>query len=368
MKKRNIDNEEVYSEYQRLQEGQYILSFSVLEGNNYYKIPRDALERNDQEILSGIHVQSNIPVKIRNIKRNQKTVSDNSERLKWYRKIIWDIMPEEKYEWPIDVIEYGDPNNCTRAFVFPTKPYPKYIPLKELLYQEKTSAKLDWRNKEIQTIIMNLLDIFSELHKNKFYYNDFDMNKIFYHPESQQIFLRYTTNLRIWQGRIAKPGVVKVKEVEFGNPDLVKVEDLAVEFLPPYLNGKKFYTGNIDEYCITSLLFYLMIGRMPYEGKALTAFGEIFDPNRDIDESLHRDYFEHYHNYPVFIFDIENDSNSLGPMWKNDLPRERWSNLSDEVKEMFQKSLGNLAPERRSECRFYSLDDWMEALNKLWQR
>ena len=141
----------------------------------------------------------------------------------------------------------------------------------------------------------------------------------------------------------------------------VSVKDISMEFAPPYIYGGSEYSGNIDYFSICSILFRLMIGRLPYEGKGLNSFGEVFDPIRDVDVAAHEYYFEHYHQYPKFIFDSEDNSNSLGPMSENDLPKERWAELPDKIKEMFQESLSGYV---QGKGHLYSPGEWLVALNQ----
>lgn len=369
-KKDSITNK-TYLDYELLQDESKVqqMEFSILDGNNFYRVSKDSVKLENTRSFLGVHVPTDTPVRITPISQNKATIRENQSQIRWYKKFIWNVMPQEQYEWPVDLVEYGEGLHCTLAYVFPLKAYPQFVSVKELLYQDKTSKRLDWRNEEIRDLSRNFLKCFSVLHQNGFYYNDFDMNRIFYEPKSRQIFLRHNTNLRAWKkehgSSLSVNNMIKSFQNSIeNNNDMVNVEELAIEFLPPYVGKEKYYMGNLDEYSICSILFRLMIGRMPYEGKGLSSFGDIFDPIRDVDSASHQYYFEHYHKYPIFIFDLEDDSNSLGPMSENDLPRERWNALPEKIKEMFRASLGNMQEERRNKLVLYSPDTWLEELNR----
>lgn len=304
------------------------MEFSLLSGYNFYKTSHTE----EEKTYLGIHVQTNTPVRIMQIGITSTPI--NRKSVQWHQRFIQKVMSQECFEWPIDMIEYqNSEQKYVQCYVFPLKAYPEFISIKNLLYQEKTSKKLDWRNDEIRDIIRNLLKVFSNLHENGFSYNDFDMNRIFFEPKSRKIFLRYNTNILMVLGGDEK--------------SYIDVQEIAMEFAPSYIYESEKFVGNMDNYSISSLLFRLMIGRMPYEGKGLTSFGEVFDPIRDTDKHVHEYYFEHYHQYPVFIFAQDDDSNSLGPMSENNLPKERWNALPPPIREMFQNSLGYMQKEQR---------------------
>lgn len=338
------------------------IEYSLLSGYDFYRV-----SHGDENAYPGVHVRSDNTVRIKVIGRRKKPM-DADEVLR-HRRYIWHTMPQEHYEWPIDLIEYQDQQQMyVQCYVFPLKPYPGFTPIRELLYQEKTSRKLDWRNEEIKEICRNLLKVFSDLHENGYFYNDFCIDRIFFDPKTKEIFLRFSPGIRLYEQKAKKPEYMSWDScgsqkfhLKTGEQEMVSVKDISMEFAPPYIYGGSEYSGNIDYFSICSILFRLMIGRLPYEGKGLNSFGEVFDPIRDVDVAAHEYYFEHYHQYPKFIFDSEDNSNSLGPMSENDLPKERWAELPDKIKEMFQESLSGYV---QGKGHLYSPGEWLVALNQ----
>ena len=339
------------------------LLFSLLSGYDFYRITQS----NETGWL-GTHVQSGNIVRIKAIGKRETPIG--AEELLRHRRYIWHTMPQDHYEWPIDLAEYQDQQQMyVQCYIFPLKPYPGFTPIRELLYQEKTSRRLDWRNAEIKEICRNLLKVFSGLHKSGYFYNDFCIDRIFYEPKTRDVFLRFSSGIRLYEQKEEKPEYMEWKpflnqeaSLKAGEQEIVPVKDISIEFAPPYIYDGTEYSGNIDDFSICSMLFRMMIGRMPYEGKGLNSFGEVFDPIRDVDRAAHEYYFEHYHQYPKFIFDPEDNSNSLGPMSENDLPKERWEKLPDKIKEMFQESLADYV---QGKGRLYPPEEWLDVLNQL---
>ena len=150
--------------------------------------------------------------------------------------------------------------------------------------------------------------------------------------------------------------------------DKVNSSDIAPEFAPPFIYNEERYNGfmskKTDYYQITALLFRLLIGRLPYEGRDLMNYGTVFDPQFDTDENAHKYYFQHYHQYPHFIFDTNDVSNSLSSTADNDMPQERWKSLPDNVKSKFNEILCRNAAESGT-YKNITPDAWLKAVSSL---
>ena len=321
--------------------GETRLQFSLISGYNFYKIPANISGRTT---YTGIHIPSGTAVRITNITESDHPVE--KEAIRRHQKFMLKPMPQEYFEWPIDLVEIcNEAGKYIQSYVFPQKAYPAFTPIKQLLYQEKTSTVLDWRNGMVRDICISILKTFSMLHANGYSYNDFNINRIFYDQKTKNIFLRYTLEMRM--------------DEDMERPIIPK--KIAMEFAPPYIYKKEEFTGNIDDFSISSLLFRLMIGRLPYEGKGLASFGDVFDPIRDTDSEAHKYYFQHYHEFPHFIFDPDDDSNTLGPMSENDLPKKRWELLTERIKIMFQNTFIDAGTEN---MKLFSCDEWLKELGR----
>lgn len=236
--------------------------------------------------------------------------------------------------------------------VFAQRAFTNYVPLKKLLYQRRDSKVLDWRNSQICLVCTSFLNAMKQLDESEYNYNDFNIDRIVFQESTGNVILRYTPHVRSRNGK--------------GGLDKLIPSKMAQEFAPPYLFSDDFdgfLPMQSDYYSIAAILFRLMIGRLPYEGRGLSNYGQVFDPIRNADVLSHNNYFEHYHKYPHFIFDTQDESNRIAPMQENDLVRNRWECLPTRIKEMFQDSLCESTAESLSSEKLYSPAQWLEACN-----
>lgn len=272
----------------------------------------------------------------------------------WFAEIIQNPVSNSLFQWPIDLIEINCAAGYAVCLVYKNAQYSHLKPIKELLYQPGMSKVLDWRNPFIITVCKNFLTAMSLLHSNGYIYNDFNINNILYNPDSGEVFFKFTPFLR--------------KAKSKSPYDKVDSADIAPEFAPPFIYNEEFYNGYMsnktDSYQITALLFRLMIGRLPYEGSDLMNYGVVFDPQFDTDENAHKYYFRHYHQYPHFIFDTNDVSNSLSSTADNDMPRERWGLLPDSLKNKFTEILCQNAAESGN-YKNVTPDAWLKAVSSL---
>lgn len=278
----------------------------------------------------------------------------SNERAAWYADIIRDPIMIDRFEWPIDLVEIEQGDEICGCLVYNIKPHESMKPLKELLYQPRMSSILDWREPFIQRVCSSIASSISALHTDGYVYGSFDMNHILYDPQSGEMYFKFNTCIRRCEGR-----------TEF---DLVPSEAPAIEFACPYIyrdDYDGFMTTEIDDYQMTALLFRLMIGRLPYEGRDLMSYGSVFDPEFDTDSNAHGYYFRQYHQYPHFIFDERDETNSLSLVSDNDLPRERWAKLPEDIKRMFRAGLCQSAAEHKNEASIPTPEAWLKVLSGL---
>ena len=325
----------------KLRRGQR-LEYSAISGFNYYYLLPQKDEQKEMQIA--LHGQSDVSVYL--ILAEPRRKINIKSQINRYRHIILNPMPQKSFEWPVDLIHCNwdeEPSPKEQLyFVFPQRAFLRYQPIKKLLYQKKDSEVLDWRNPKVETVIRNFLAVIYSLHQSGYRYNDFNIERILYNEENGEILLRHTTAIR-----------QKKNSEKFDEPT-----DIAIEFAPP------FSCSETDYFSTAAMLFRLMIGRLPYEGKGLANYGTVFDPLRDREKDvlMHSNYFEHYHDYPCFIFDPDDSSNHLAPMQENDRPRDRWESLPNEIKQMFLNSLGNAEVSKRDKLVLYSPKQWLDAL------
>lgn len=318
--------------------------YSAISGFNYYYLSPDSSTAEGKQIA--LHGQSDVSVYLQPV--GSGAHSSKRQQIGLYRQQILRPMPQKNFEWPIDLIRCRpneeDGGKEQMYFVFPQRPFLRYQPIKKLLYQNRDSDVLDWRNPKIEKIIKNFLTVLDSLHQSGYRYNDFSIERIVYNEETGDVLLRHTPAISVGSGASEEN----------------ERADIAIEFAPP------FDCGETDYFSAAAIVFRLMIGRLPYEGKGLANYGTVFDPikDRENDALMHQNYFEHYQNYPCFIFDPDDDSNHLAPMQENNRPRERWEALPNEIKQMYLNSLGCADESKRSRIRLYTPRQWLTELER----
>lgn len=332
------------------------LVHSKISGYNMYYFP---------ETLSGtmdtaLHIPSDELVNVVPLTRFESVTEDVVE---WFRDMFMKPMLHEFFEWPVDlvVMEFQPKAASKKAVVqksyvpfliFDKRAYPKMVPLKKFLYQSNDNEILDWRRPETFEFCCTILRALDTLDRHGYAYHDFDIERIFYDETTGKILFRYSHQIR------KKDGTDEL--------DLVNPNELAWKFTPSYIYDENKFDGilkpDADYYQIAALLFRLMIGKLPYQGKEMISFGEVFNPDVDIDEET---YFSNYHAYPHFIFDPNDATNCLGPSWENDLPKERWEKLPEKMRKMFYHALCQKTAEGYNMEPLPTPGEWLAELTKL---
>ncbi len=333
---------------QKLRNSQHI-AFSSISGYNYYYLPED------QQIGApayALHAPSEAMVYLVPLGIHDEELSPQDKA--WHESFILKPMTAVNFEWPIDLLQCKTVDGKYVLYhVFSQRAFLGYVPLKKLLYQRRDSKVLDWRSKQICIVCRSFLGAMQLLDESGYNYNDFNIERIVYKESTGNVILRFTPQIRGRDGN--------------GEADKLKPADIAQEFAPPYLfktDFDGFLPSQGDYYSVAAILFRLMLGRLPYEGRGLSNYGCVFDPVRDVEVLSHNNYFQHYHKYPHFIFDPKDESNRIAPMQENDLVRERWERLPAEIKEMFQNSLCEFTAESLPAKKLYSPAQWLAACNR----
>lgn len=332
----------------KLQNSQHI-EFSAISGYNYYYLAED------QQIggpIHALHAPSDTLVYLVSLGMRDSKLGDRE--VEWYRGFLHKPMTSRYFEWPIDLLQ------CKTAegkyvlyYAFAQRAFLDYVPLKKLLYQRRDSKTLDWRNEQVCRVCRSFLQAMIQLDQSGYSYNHFDIERIIYQESTGNVIFRFSPYIR--------------RQDQTGAFDTVNSADIAQEFAAPYIykeSYKGFLPKQADYYSIAAILFRLMLSRLPYEGRGLSNYGYVFDPVRDVDPLAHNNYFLHYHNFPHFIFDPEDESNRMAPMQENDLVRERWDCLPTEIKTMFQNALSGYSAETLEPEKLYSPAQWLESCNQ----
>ncbi len=310
--------------------------FSSLSGYNLY-VP----SKNDPSTMW--HMLSETEVTVRPF--NSRDVMAIQKR---WRHLVEQPIDVRHILWPVDVVQIDE---HMMGLVFRKRAFPKLEPFKTLLYN--TNA-LGYQNRAIQTVVTQLLETFAVLHNGGYAYHAFDMNHMFYDPQTHNILIDFSLAVTRHHG-----DATALCEVL---PELI-----AVEFLPPWVDfdTPEKLTLLDDYYALAALLFRLLIGRMPYQGRLMDGQGDMMDARRDKDPDEHRRMFAYYHSHPVFLFDPVDTTNAIGLHTHEEKIIDRWLSLPDTIRSMFLTvfSKDNIdAP--YEEKTLYSAAQWLDALQK----
>ncbi|MDO4324738.1 MAG: hypothetical protein Q4E24_01680 [bacterium] len=327
---------------------------SVLGGYNCYELQDDGEKIREYKKVNCIHMPSGTPCLA--VPSMTATKVWRGKRITQLGREISDPPESSAFEWPVDLAVYKNDGTYIYSLIYDMErqALKKGVLLKEILYQSLDSKVLDWRHEDIQNLIKSFLREMISFRKSGYLYLDYNIDKIYYCKEEQSFYFEFMR----WTGRTGK--IIRY------NKDLV-LKIFSKEFARPQI-FRKDWDGTLGEYednfAITSMLFRLMIGRLPYEGKGMDDKGRVFHPEIDMGQAEYNEYFEKYHSYPCFIFDLNDQNNSLGPMVENDLPRERWEALPETVKAMFRGSLGREAAEK-AQGDSYGPREWLRVIQSL---
>ena len=310
--------------------------FSCLSGYNFYQLNRGC-SLSDMEIHA-VHCLSESGVEIR-----KTTTQLNPGELKKWKYFVEHPVNVTNMLWPIDIVSLND--DLDIGLVFRARALPKMEPLKTILYNED---ELDWRNPHIQDLVISFLKQCIDIHKNGYAYHSFDINRMFYNVASMEAFFDFSLS------------ITPAQEVTAINSN-----DVGIEFLPPWcdIEGDNPMGLAEDYYSIAAILFRLMIGRMPYQGRLMDGKGNMMNHLTDVDEDFHVMMFKAYHSTPVFVFDKNNTSNSIGLYTVEEKFVERWEKLPEKIKKMFSETL---IYSENIRSKVYSDNGWLEAHGKIY--
>ncbi|MBQ9414346.1 MAG: hypothetical protein IJU16_04380 [Clostridia bacterium] len=252
-----------------------------------------------------------------------------------------------RYLWPVDIVEISDGK---MGLVFRKRAFPKMEPLKKLLYSPE---QLNWRNESIQRVIRNILLAFDELHSGGYSYHAFDMERMFYNENTGDILIDFSM-------------AMSRHLFDRHHKDWVSAQNICIEFLPPWSKFREDgeFSLEDDYYSLAAMLFRLMIGRMPYQGRLMDGVGDMMDRQRDIDQGMHLIMVEYYHEHPVFIFDETDSSNHIGLYSHEEKIIEKWEDLPKTIQDMFRATFSKENIQNVWHRTLYSARDWMAAFEK----
>ena len=313
--------------------------------------------------------ESGLSIVLKNIFTDElfftRYVNKGSYELEHYKK---KVLKKPKYEnvlWPSDIVEIPDEidnlcdinasniyldhevnenSNKRLLLLFPLMEYKKLRTFQECL---KSISTLNWKNPEVMEFATKIIKGINDLNETGYLFFDFNFNRILF-DESNNIYFDFT-NLFYDIYETISYNDAKNSELKLG--------DYPIEFAEPCLAQEKITIPdyNTQNYMLTALLFYLFVGRHPYDGRLL------YDK---IDSNLffHYDKFLTGLRLPIFIFDEEDKSNCLSI---TDLEEEHtliWTQLPDTIKTVFGNTLKRSNAERDNNVFNPTPKTWMRLI------
>lgn len=102
-------------------------------------------------------------------------------------------------------------------------------------------------------------------------------------------------------------------------------EDLALLYCDPFRTS---YGADLDYFSLAVLLFYVLIGKYPYDGRLMDGVGRA----TPVEQSA---WYHIYRKNCIFIFDPENRVNSVGTFAHEAQFGNRWLRLPEDVRTVF---------------------------------
>ena len=248
--------------------------------------------------------------------------------------------------WPIDVVAlkgtcYEETGNI--GLIFQQKAYPKLNKFKDLIYYPNM---LDWRDNKIKRLALNITKVFVEIERAEYLFHAFDIDNFYFNQSDMDVLINYSISIN-----------EKKRPQNF-----IDVKDIRRDFLPPWIERDGMYECTDEasmRYSYAALLFRILIGKLPYQGRLSDDIGKLMLEDMDNDRVVHDLMIDAYMKNSIFLFDENDYSNSIGTNDDEMLYIERWNTLNAQIKSMFLKTFSKNNLLERS---FYSIENWHDVL------
>lgn len=250
------------------------------------------------------------------------------------------------YIWPVDVIALPDSSGDTGyALVFPIRALPVFENISTLLANDLQAG---WNMPWVQKLIANLLEAWCHFAGSNYAYHEFSADKMFYQKESFNVMFDFSFSTQKTEN---------LYDTCFVNKKRI-TPDYADSYF--YIDARKSLMDLAsDYYSMAVILFKLMVGRLPYQGKVME-----HEPNAN--ELEHKNWLKIYHKNPYFIFDSGDETNHIGGdtgFAKDEMFVDRWNELPEQIRTMFHNVFQTANVLRSADnLIFYSPQAWKEAL------
>lgn len=278
--------------------------------------------------------------------------------LQHYESLILSQPLSHNFLWPVDMIRCMDQasydTNGDIEVLFPYDEYPYLINGRDRFH---SITDWSWKNKEIQTIAVNIVACLYELNQSGYLYGGLHLCKIFFTEDNYPIF---DFSNSIFSNKEIREGDCDILLSDYTEESNCPIIDFAE---PALMQGKiKKFDIETQNYSLCALLFYILFGRYAYDGRLLTGAS---------DDTIKKHYakFMRYHQLPIFIFDPENKENSLGTFDDELELVKNWEDCPKQLKSVFIKTLERESAERNKKVENPTPSDWLGYFYELgWVR
>ena len=267
---------------------------------------------------------------------------------KW-RKLI-EYPCDSSLLWPVDLIR-KNVELPQSYLIYEFIPCSQFDSISTL---SKNKDYLGIENPHIRAIALKFIRAFESLDEKGYLFFGLDDDELFANTSNNSLRIPINENI----------SVEKDSEIPFVE------EEFFSEVIDPYHyanrshnnQGKEIfvYDSLSENYAFVSILFRLLIGLYPYEGPTMDEY------EYNLNSSENKDWIFKYIQTPVFIFDREDNSNSIALYNKNRIHRERWNKLTEKLRDMFSNSLEQ-ANVMRVNKFIYSPTDWRLAVEEAFR-
>lgn len=260
-------------------------------------------------------------------------------------RLIESRIPDPKYIWPCDLAENSEGE---RFLLFSPDVYPQYITL-----LDTANGKRGYEDPAVMQTLFWVLERMDRLWTAGYVTADFDLSNYYFDPTREDGYISFSvlTARKIGNAPDRKGYSVSPVSRIAKSRGLVDPHGFTEEH--------ERYTWNDDSFLIAvaSLVFYLMIGRMPYDGALQD------DDRYDMELNPERFWGHSYSYRPFFIMDpADGVQNSVGEYPEELVQIERYNRLSEKLKEMFCHSLRNENVMRENVVTFYTPREWKQEI------
>lgn len=285
--------------------------------NTYMDLDKYSQTVNNKKAIHVLHINSNEEYYLVETDRNINTSSIEEISAILMRPLNKSVF------WPIDFVI----KNNKYFLVYPLKFVPPVTNLEIFANDENL---LGFEHEHMKKLINNLVDLFENMYNHGYLYHQWNEQAIYVNQKDFSILAEFSDLITL--------GLESTIEMS--------VDTYPSDCFDPYVNKTGQPSDYYSEmYAINCLIFKLLIGKYPYEGKLLDGIPKYSDNDLNVDKTGCRvltedkDYAYWLNTYlknTVFLFDENDTRNSIGGFSHEKIYLQRWESLTENMKKMLR--------------------------------